>query len=105
MTRRRSCSGDCLANWGADGSSGQRADVAGAGGHWARSRGMMAPSVTFNDMPLYYWINDMGPGDAGQNVNSVVRRPTADRGVGSNDSGAFLGGWRGAVSLPTTRRA
>lgn len=28
--------------------------------------------VTYNDMPLYYWINDVAPGDAtGQNVGEV----------------------------------
>jgi predicted lipoprotein with Yx(FWY)xxD motif len=28
--------------------------------------------VTYNDMPLYYWIKDVVPGDAtGQNVGEV----------------------------------
>jgi predicted lipoprotein with Yx(FWY)xxD motif len=51
--------------------------------------------VTYNDMPRYYWVKDVQPGDAtGQNVGEVwfvIQPPTL--GAGSNDSlGSFLVG-------------
>jgi len=92
------CSGDCLANWPAltveAGSEPTlQPGLAGTLGTITRDDG--AVQVTFNDMPLYYWINDMGPGDAtGQNVNEVwfvVQPPTVA--VGGNDElGPFLVG-------------
>ena len=105
------CSGDCLANWPAltveAGSEPTlQPGLAGTLGTITRDDG--AVQVTFNDMPLYYWINDMGPGDAtGQNVNEVwfvVQPPTA---VGSDELGPFLVGPDGMTLylFTTTRRA
>jgi predicted lipoprotein with Yx(FWY)xxD motif len=54
--------------------------------------------VTYNGMPLYYWVEDMAPGDAtGQGVGDVwwVAKP-ADVSLGSNDElGSFLVGPNG----------
>jgi predicted lipoprotein with Yx(FWY)xxD motif len=77
------CAGDCLAAWPpllADG-----AVTAGAGvdasllGEAALPDGSMI--VTYNQMPLYYWVNDINPGDTtGQDVNKVwhVVSPAGD---------------------------
>jgi predicted lipoprotein with Yx(FWY)xxD motif len=77
------CAGDCLAAWPpllADG-----AVTAGAGvdtsllGEAGLPDGSMI--VTYNQMPLYYWVNDINPGDTtGQDVNKVwyVVSPAGD---------------------------
>jgi len=51
--------------------------------------------VTYQDMPLYYWVNDAEPGDAtGQNVNEVwfVVPPYSVRVGNSEELGRFLVG-------------
>jgi predicted lipoprotein with Yx(FWY)xxD motif len=92
------CSGDCLANWPpllvAEGQQPTlQPGLAGTLGTIAREDGTF--QVTFNDMPLYYWVNDAQPGDAtGQNVGEVwfvIQPPTVS--VGGNDElGLFLVG-------------
>jgi predicted lipoprotein with Yx(FWY)xxD motif len=55
--------------------------------------------VTYNEWPLYYWINDEAPGDTnGHNVNNVwaVAYPTTHLFLGGNDDlGRFLVGPEG----------
>lgn len=92
------CSGDCLANWppllvAAGQQPVLQPGLAGTLGTIARDDGTF--QVTFNDMPLYYWVNDAQPGDAtGQNVGEVwfvIQPPTVS--VGGNDElGPFLVG-------------
>jgi predicted lipoprotein with Yx(FWY)xxD motif len=90
------CSGDCLAKWPAllvqeDEQPTLAAGVPGRLGVIEREDG--GRQVTFNDMPLYYWVDDAAPGDAtGQNVGEVwfVVKP-ADVSLGGNDElGSFL---------------
>jgi predicted lipoprotein with Yx(FWY)xxD motif len=64
--------------------------------------------VTYNDMPLYYWVNDTQPGDAtGQNVGEVwfvIQPPTLS--VGGNDAlGSFLVGPDGMTLYLFTKDA
>lgn len=69
------CSGQCLVNWPAytvstgaslTASTGIKGKIATI----TSSDGTM--QVTYNDMPLYYWIKDTKPGDTtGQNVGGV----------------------------------
>jgi predicted lipoprotein with Yx(FWY)xxD motif len=92
------CSGDCLAKWPpllvADGMQPTvEPGLTGTVGTITRDDGTI--QVTYNDMPLYYWINDTQPGDAtGQNVGQVwfvIQPPTLQ--VGGNDTlGSFLVG-------------
>ena len=92
------CSGDCLAKWPAlTVPAGQQPTIEpglmGTVGTITRDDGTI--QVTYNDMPLYYWINDTQPGDAtGQNVGQVwfvIQPPTVQ--VGGNDTlGSFLVG-------------
>ncbi len=54
--------------------------------------------VTYEGMPLYYWVNDEAPGDAtGQNVNDVwfVVPPYTIRTSSSDELGDFLAGANG----------
>jgi predicted lipoprotein with Yx(FWY)xxD motif len=55
--------------------------------------------VTYNEWPLYYWINDNAPGDTnGHNVNNVwaVAHPTTQVFLGGNEQlGGFLVGPNG----------
>jgi len=55
--------------------------------------------VTYNDWPLYYWVNDESPGDTtGHNVNNVwaVAYPTTHVFLGGNEElGRFLVGPNG----------
>jgi len=92
------CSGDCLAKWpaltvGAGQEPTLQPGLAGTLGTITRDDGTL--QVTYNDMPLYYWVNDAQPGDAtGQNVGEVwfVIQP-ATVSVGGNDAlGKFLVG-------------
>jgi predicted lipoprotein with Yx(FWY)xxD motif len=69
------CTGGCLVKWPAllvpDGMQPTAGDgVTGTLGTIQRDDGTY--QVTINDMPLYYWYNDVVPGDAtGQNVGGV----------------------------------
>ncbi len=92
------CSGDCLANWPpllvAEGQQPTlQPGLIGTLGTIRRDDGTI--QVTYNDMPLYYWVNDQQPGDAtGQGVNNVwfvMQPPTVN--IGGNDElGSFLVG-------------
>ncbi len=68
------CSGDCLVKWpplltSDTPKAGTGVDQAMLGTAKLADGSMI---VTYNNMPLYYWVNDMKPGDAtGQNVGSV----------------------------------
>ena len=68
-----SCSGDCLVNWppvpaGEDMSL--PAGVPGTLGAITATDG--SQQLTYNDIPLYYWIDDANPGDTtGQAVGNV----------------------------------
>lgn len=60
------CSGGCLANWPpllTDYSPVAIDDVTAAVGTITRDDGTM--QVTVDEMPVYYWVNDAVPGDAG----------------------------------------
>ncbi|MDB5224954.1 MAG: hypothetical protein JWO43_576 [Candidatus Adlerbacteria bacterium] len=70
------CSGDCAVKWppyivgSTDALSNIQAGVTGKVGSIARADGKL--QVTYNDMPLYFWINDKNVGDTtGQNVGGV----------------------------------
>ena len=68
------CAGDCLAAWPPfilDGSIALGDGVdAGLVGQAELADGSMI--VTYNQMPLYYWVGDVSPGDTnGQDVNMV----------------------------------
>jgi predicted lipoprotein with Yx(FWY)xxD motif len=73
------CTDECAANWppllGGFSNAGMQA-LAGAGvdddavGTIERADG--TTQLTYNDMPLYYWVQDMAPGDTtGQGVGDV----------------------------------
>ncbi|HEV3245239.1 MAG TPA: hypothetical protein VG102_02695 [Candidatus Paceibacterota bacterium] len=72
------CTGQCLVNWppytvaaGADLSS---ANITGTIGTITRSDGTL--QVTYNDMPLYFFVQDKAPGDVtgnGQDNFSVAK--------------------------------
>lgn len=66
------CEGDCLAAWPpllGTPQAGEGADDSKLG-TIERSDG--TTQVTYNDWPLYYWMNDSAPGDTtGQGVNGV----------------------------------
>ena len=80
------CSGDCLVNWPAlTVEEGQQptlaAGIPGRLGTIQRADDSTF-QVTYNGMPLYYWVNDTAPGEAtGHNVGEVwfVPQPTLDR--------------------------
>ncbi len=92
------CSGDCLANWPALTVEAGREPslqpgLAGTLATIQRDDGTL--QVTFNDMPLYYWVQDMAPGDStGQNVGEkwfVIQPATVALG-GNDELGPFLVG-------------
>ena len=71
---KSNCSGGCLENWPPLVTQGS--PVAGEGVDEALIGSADLPDgqkiVTYNEMPLYYWVNDTAPGQAtGQNVNEV----------------------------------
>ena len=86
------CSGGCLAAWPPLVASGDL--VAGPGvtgklGFITRADG--TKQVTYNDLPLYYWMKDKAPGDTtGQGVGGVwfVVPPTKP----TSNSGGSMGG-------------
>ncbi len=95
------CSGDCAVNWPpltvADAMNvTTQPGLVGEVGTITRDDGSI--QVTYNGMPLYYWKDDMAPGDAtGQGVGDVwyvVKPPTVS--VGGNDElGEFVVGPNG----------
>jgi len=95
------CSGDCVAKWPlltvAAGENPTLADgIPGLVNVITRDDGTR--QVTYNGMPLYYWVNDAQPGDAtGQNVGEVwfvATPPTVGLG-GNTELGDFLVGANG----------
>jgi predicted lipoprotein with Yx(FWY)xxD motif len=70
------CTDTCLANWPAlTVSTGQTAvagtGVTGALGTFTRADG--TTQVTYNGLPLYYWVSDTKPGDTtGQGIGGFV---------------------------------
>ncbi len=93
------CTGDCLANWPAltieEGEIPSLAPgLSGELGFFTREDDGSI-QVTYNGMPLYYWVNDEAPGDAtGQGVGDVwfvAEMPTVGLG-GNDDLGQFLVG-------------
>lgn len=66
------CEGDCLAAWPpllGTPTPGEGADDSKLG---TTTRSDGTTQVTYNDWPLYYWMNDSAPGDTtGQGVNGV----------------------------------
>ena len=95
------CTDQCAANWPPLLlEEGQRpnpnAGVVGELGTTERDDGTF--QVTYQDMPLYYWVNDEVPGDAtGHEVNDVwyVVPPFTVRLGGNDDLGDFLIGANG----------
>lgn len=89
------CTGDCLASWPALTVTAGQTAVAGAGvtgalGTFTRPEG--ATQVTYNGLPLYYWVADKKAGDTtGQgvggfvvaSVSGAVPSPSDDYGKGS----------------------
>ena len=69
------CSGECASFWPpltVDGSSLPSGPAAIAAGLGTTSRDDGSQQVTYNGVPLYYWVKDTKPGDTlGQNVNNV----------------------------------
>ena len=69
------CSGECASFWPpliVDGSSLPTGPAAIATGLGTTSRDDGSQQVTYNGVPLYYWVKDTKPGDTlGQNVNGV----------------------------------
>jgi predicted lipoprotein with Yx(FWY)xxD motif len=92
------CSGDCLANWPAllvaEGQEPTlQPGLTGTLNTVEREDGTY--QVAFNDMPLYYWVDDAAPGDAtGQNVGEVwfVIKPNTLELGGNDELGPFLAG-------------
>ncbi len=92
------CSGGCLEKWPAllvaqDMAPTLEPGLQGTLGTITRDDGTI--QVTYDDMPLYYWVNDMAPGDAtGQNVGEVwfvIQPKTLE--IGQTDElGSFLVG-------------
>jgi predicted lipoprotein with Yx(FWY)xxD motif len=93
------CYGGCAAAWppllveaGTEYSAGE--GIPGELGTTKRDDDTL--QVTYNEWPLYYWINDAAPGDTnGHNVNNVwaVAYPTTHVFLGGNDDlGRFLVG-------------
>lgn len=79
------CTGTCIANWPAlTLTAGQKA-VAGAGvtgtfASFSRTDGTI--QVTYNGLPLYYWVKDTKPGDTtGQGVGGFVVAAAAGSGT------------------------
>jgi predicted lipoprotein with Yx(FWY)xxD motif len=73
---KSNCSGDCLVKWPPLTAVDLKQVKAGAGVDAAKLGLADLPDgkkiVTYNGMPLYYWINDKKPGDTtGQNVGKV----------------------------------
>lgn len=70
------CTGDCLANWPALTVAAGQTAVAGTGvtgalGTFTRADG--AIQVTYNGLPLYYWVADKKAGDTtGQGIGGFV---------------------------------
>ena len=68
------CVDTCLTNWpplmaSAEGALQLGTGMAGELGTFERDGGMQ---VTYNGIPLYYWVGDTAPGDTtGQGVNDV----------------------------------
>ena len=96
------CYGGCAGAWppllvedGAEFAAGE--GIPGALGATQRDDGTL--QVTYNEWPLYYWINDNAPGDTnGHNVNNVwaVAYPSTQVFLGGNDElGGFLVGSNG----------
>jgi predicted lipoprotein with Yx(FWY)xxD motif len=70
------CTGQCAVKWppytvaSADALSNVQAGITGKVGTITRADGTL--QVTYNDQPLYFWVNDKVPGDTtGQNVGGV----------------------------------
>lgn len=99
------CSGKCLAAWPALITNG--APVAGTGvtgklGTITRDDG--STQVTYNDMPLYFYVTDTKPGDTtGQGVGGVwyVVAPTKPA-ASSSGSGSSSGSSNGYAAIPVT---
>jgi predicted lipoprotein with Yx(FWY)xxD motif len=73
-TNKSNCNADCLAKWPPLLTQGS--PILGAGVDDSKiGSAMLADGtkiVTYNGMPLYYWVNDMKPGDTtGEGVGSV----------------------------------
>lgn len=92
------CYDQCAANWpplvvGEDEEPTILPGLGGTLGVIERTDGLR--QVTYNDMPLYYWVNDKAAGDAtGQNVNGVwfVIKPPTVSVRSSAELGDFLVG-------------
>lgn len=105
------CSGDCLVNWppllvDAGREPTLQPGLAGTLGTIQRDDG--THQVTYDDMPLYYWINDGQPGDAtGQGVGDVwfVIQPATVMVGGNDELGSFLVGPDGMTLYIFTKDA
>ncbi len=70
------CTGDCLTNWPALTVAAGQTPVAGTGvtgalGTFTRPEG--STQVTYNGLPLYYWVSDTKAGDTtGQGIGGFV---------------------------------
>jgi predicted lipoprotein with Yx(FWY)xxD motif len=104
-----SCVDQCAANWPPlTAAEGERpslaAGIPGMLGVIARPNG--TSQVTFNGMPLYFWVNDAQPGDTtGHNFNEVwfVAKPATVSLGGSAELGNFLVGANGMTLYMFTR--
>ncbi|WP_159621669.1 hypothetical protein [Ruania rhizosphaerae] len=84
------CEGECIENWPALEGEPEAGDGVDAAllGSIERSDGTV--QATYNDWPLYYWVQDSAPGDTtGQGVNDVwyVVSPEGEMIEGMDDMG------------------
>lgn len=71
---KSNCAGDCLTAWPPLLTNGSVTAGAGVDASLLGEAALPDGSkiVTYNQMPLYYWVNDINPGDTtGQDVNKV----------------------------------
>jgi len=86
------CTGSCAASWPPLALAAGQQVVAGAGvtgtlGSFARADG--SKQVTYNGLPLYYWVQDTKPGDTtGQGIGGFVVAAAAGAGGGAGSPAA-----------------
>lgn len=89
------CTGQCLANWPPLTATAGQTPIAGNGvtgtvGSYKGSDGQTW--VTYNGLPLYYWVKDTKPGDTtGQGIGGVVVASASGAPAASTSGGGRYG--------------